>query len=124
VTRPTRPARDTARRQAAPAGYRRLGLVGLCVSAALVWLAFADFGVATAAGLSDRQVTTLKRAVIDSKVADQVLAQVDSAAKAALQEAFRMVEAAGIATALRVAGVLAMLSCVVVLWLWHAPDRQ
>jgi len=33
-----------------------------------------------------------------------------------------MVEATGIATALRVAGMSALLSCLV--WLRHAPDRQ
>jgi EmrB/QacA subfamily drug resistance transporter len=75
---------------------------------------------ATAAGLSPDQVDLLKRSVVDSKVADQVLASVDPATRATLQAAYRGVEAMGIESALRVAGVLAIWGCAAILWLWRS----
>lgn len=79
---------------------------------------------ARAAGLSEDAVGTLQRAVVDSKVADEVLSSVDASTRAMLQAAYRSVEAAGIATALRVAGIFAICSCVLVFWLWREGRRQ
>ncbi len=77
-----------------------------------------------AAGLSDDQVNTLKRAVVDSKVANEVLATLDAAQRASVQAARRMVEGQGIGVALLVAGIFAVCSCLLLLRVWRSAAKM
>ena len=133
-----------------PGGGRRwLSLAALCTAAGLVWLAFADLGVAVptiandlggelsalswannafalvtgAPGLSDAQIDKLQAALVNSDAAKEVLNSVSPDQRAQLLEAGKDVVADATAGAMWVTAVLGLVATVIVVFLWPRRER-
>jgi MFS family permease len=77
---------------------------------------------AQAAGLTQAQMDQLANALTGSDAAGSVLDQLPAATRDAVVAAYRQAEVVGAAGAVKLAGVLALLSVPVLLWLW--PRRR
>jgi len=78
---------------------------------------------ATAAGLDQKQVDTLADAIVNSDVANQVLASVTAQQKQELLAAYRSVEALGISGAIKAAGIFALVGALLLIWVWKRARR-
>jgi EmrB/QacA subfamily drug resistance transporter len=77
---------------------------------------------AQAAGLTADQITRLGNALTDSSAAASVLDQLPADTRQAVVTAYQDAFAAGVAGAVKISGVLALLAAVALLWIW--PDRR
>jgi len=121
-------------------------LAGLCTAAGLVWLAFADESIALptiskelSLSLTDLQWTNnafslvcgalvlpagqLRHALASGQPAAQVLDTLPANTRAAVKAGYETAQAVGTAAAVKVGAVLALLSALVVLWLWPRAKR-
>ena len=96
------------------------------VCGALVALAFQHregSDQAHAAGLSDAQLDQLRHTLASGQSAAQVLDTLPESSRAAVKAGYETAQAVGTAAAVKVGAVLALLSALVVLWLWPRAKR-
>jgi MFS family permease len=82
---------------------------------------------ARAAGLSDRQITTLRDALVDSKLAQRILSSLSPDVRERVADAAREAFTSGVATTIKAAALVALVAAGLVMVLWprragHAMD--
>lgn len=103
--------------------------LGVALFAASTKLFATSTGVdeARAAGLSDRQITTLRDALVDSKLAQRILSSLPSDVRERVTDAAREAFTSGVATTIKAAALVALVAAGLVIVLWprragHAID--
>jgi hypothetical protein len=76
---------------------------------------------ARAAGLSDQQLTTLRDALVDSKLAQRILSSLSPEVRARVIDAAREAFTSGVATTIKAAALVALVAAGLVMVLWPRP---
>jgi hypothetical protein len=73
---------------------------------------------ARAAGLSDQQITTLRDALVDSKLAQRILSSLSPDVRERVTDAGRAAFTSGVATTIKAAALVALVAAGLVILLW------
>jgi hypothetical protein len=97
--------------------------VGVALFATSTKLFATDTAVdqARAAGLSDRQITTLRDALVDSKLAQRILSSLSPEVRERVVDAAREAFTSGVATTIKAAALVALVAAGLVVVLWPRP---
>jgi hypothetical protein len=101
------------------------GALGVAVLSALAKAIGTHRAVPAArdAGLSDAQINQLGDSLAKSDNAKAVVDSLPAATKQMVVEAYQHAEAAGVAGAVKLAGVLGIVAAVALLWIWPRTGR-